>query len=132
MPLPDQSDLRCDVPPDGWWCSRERGHAGPCAARPIQAADDGPVSWAAMFEHDDGDALTELRDALDDAIRRAYCEPIIAPVDGEDPDEVRAMAKAAIISSPSRMRHLAGIQAAAWATVQERVESAASDEERQS
>lgn len=26
---------RCAVPPPGWWCSREPGHEGPCAARPI-------------------------------------------------------------------------------------------------
>lgn len=24
----------CEVPPPGWWCSREKGHEGPCAARP--------------------------------------------------------------------------------------------------
>lgn len=24
----------CNRPPPGWWCSRESGHAGPCAARP--------------------------------------------------------------------------------------------------
>ena len=24
----------CEVPPDGWWCSREKGHTPPCAARP--------------------------------------------------------------------------------------------------
>lgn len=23
----------CTVPPEGWWCSREKGHDGPCAAR---------------------------------------------------------------------------------------------------
>ena len=23
----------CTVPPKGWWCSREAGHEGPCAAR---------------------------------------------------------------------------------------------------
>lgn len=23
----------CDKPPDGWWCSRVRGHAGACAVR---------------------------------------------------------------------------------------------------
>lgn len=27
-------DDACDVPPEGWWCSRRRGHKGPCAARP--------------------------------------------------------------------------------------------------
>jgi len=24
----------CNKPPKGWWCSREPGHTGPCAARP--------------------------------------------------------------------------------------------------
>lgn len=24
----------CEVPLDGWWCSREKGHEPPCAARP--------------------------------------------------------------------------------------------------
>lgn len=27
-------DLGCSLPPDGWWCSREPGHPGPCAALP--------------------------------------------------------------------------------------------------
>src|SRR5688572_20133530 len=34
---PPADPRRCSVPPDGWWCSREVGHEGPCAARP--AAD---------------------------------------------------------------------------------------------
>jgi len=25
----------CTVPPTGWWCSRPKGHEGPCAAIPI-------------------------------------------------------------------------------------------------
>jgi hypothetical protein len=25
----------CKIPPQGWWCSREAGHEGPCAARPV-------------------------------------------------------------------------------------------------
>lgn len=25
----------CLMPPPGWWCSRQRGHEGPCAARPF-------------------------------------------------------------------------------------------------
>ena len=24
--------INCDVPPPGWWCSRDKGHDGPCAA----------------------------------------------------------------------------------------------------
>jgi hypothetical protein len=27
-------NLGCRRPPEGWYCSRERGHDGPCAARP--------------------------------------------------------------------------------------------------
>lgn len=30
----DASWQGCTVPPDGWWCSREKGHQPPCAARP--------------------------------------------------------------------------------------------------
>lgn len=67
---------------------------------------------------------SELRDALEDAIRRAYCEPIIPPVEEEDAAVVRSIAMAAILHSPERMRHMAGIQAAAWAAVEERVEDA--------
>jgi len=26
----------CELPPIGWWCSRSKGHDGPCAARLIQ------------------------------------------------------------------------------------------------
>jgi len=24
----------CDVPPEGWYCTRPKGHDGPCAAHP--------------------------------------------------------------------------------------------------
>lgn len=30
-------DRGCRVPPEGWWCSREKGHGGPCAARSIES-----------------------------------------------------------------------------------------------
>lgn len=26
--------ITCEVPPPGWWCSRDGGHDGPCAAHP--------------------------------------------------------------------------------------------------
>lgn len=26
--------MTCKVAPKGWWCSRDSGHDGPCAARP--------------------------------------------------------------------------------------------------
>lgn len=28
----------CALPPTGWWCSRAAGHEGPCAARPVNPA----------------------------------------------------------------------------------------------
>lgn len=28
-------DLKCKMPPPGWWCSRTPGHDGPCAARQL-------------------------------------------------------------------------------------------------
>lgn len=34
-----QGEVGCLQPPDGWRCTRERGHAGPCAAEPITPAD---------------------------------------------------------------------------------------------
>jgi len=34
---------RCDIPPAGWFCSRDAGHTGPCAARPLEASYSG---WA--------------------------------------------------------------------------------------
>ncbi len=32
---PEANHEVCQVPPLGWWCSREPGHDGPCAARPM-------------------------------------------------------------------------------------------------
>lgn len=66
-------------------------------------------------------AMHELRDALDDAIRRAWCEPVKGAVEGEDVEVVRVLRRAALISDPDQMRHLASIQAAAWTVVRERV-----------
>lgn len=64
-PLPP--DLGCPLPPPGWWCSREPGHDGPCAARRVReapavtavnyvrrlVAERGP---SAMSSNDDTDA----------------------------------------------------------------------------
>ena len=30
-------NLNCDIPPEGWFCTRGKGHAGPCAAIEIEA-----------------------------------------------------------------------------------------------
>lgn len=65
--------------------------------------------------------MTELQDALEDAIRRAYCRGWYRTpaYEGEiDPDEMAAQ----IIDSPGHMRRLVGIQQAAWDAVRERVD----------
>ena len=38
-------DARCQVPPEGWWCSREPGHDGPCAARIDPETDKAGGLW---------------------------------------------------------------------------------------
>lgn len=43
MPADSHRGDRCTVPPTGWWCSREAGHTGPCAARPT--LDEGSPAW---------------------------------------------------------------------------------------
>lgn len=30
----------CNRPPPGWWCSRESGHEGPCAARQTDPSNE--------------------------------------------------------------------------------------------
>jgi hypothetical protein len=55
----------------------------------------------------------ETEGQIEDAIRRAYCEPIKPPVEGEDPEVVRDLARVDLITNPDRMRHLAAIQTAA-------------------
>lgn len=32
----NQGSGNCELPPSGWWCSRDKGHDGPGAARPSQ------------------------------------------------------------------------------------------------
>ena len=32
----NQGSASCNIPPDGWYCSRNKGHDGPCAALPTQ------------------------------------------------------------------------------------------------
>lgn len=68
------------------------------------------------------EALTGLRDALDDAIHEAYCAPLHSPREGEDPKIVGAIARAAVINDPIAMRRMNRIQQAAWDVVKARVE----------
>lgn len=41
VPQPDgYSTEECNIPPRGWWCSRGKGHEGPCAARSTEDMND--------------------------------------------------------------------------------------------
>jgi hypothetical protein len=45
MPESHRSESACERPPAGWYCTREAGHEGPCAARE-DAPDIEPVARA--------------------------------------------------------------------------------------
>lgn len=34
--MEDVPRVTCQVPPAGWWCSRQESHEGPCAARSLE------------------------------------------------------------------------------------------------
>jgi hypothetical protein len=71
---------RCDRAPEGWHCSREKGHAGPCAAHPNDGEDDDVVArskrvlalvdtYVGQFE---ALATKESRDALRHGLMREF------------------------------------------------------------
>jgi len=37
---------KCTIPPDGWYCTRAKGHTGPCAAWPIPEKESDPSATA--------------------------------------------------------------------------------------
>jgi hypothetical protein len=45
------TDKGCPLPPNDWWCSREPGHEGPCAAYPKQSAFIGTITISDRCEH---------------------------------------------------------------------------------
>ena len=56
----------CDVPPNGWKCSRERGHDGPCAAIPMSSLE--LATWYVAHINDYSNpsyAVRALVDAFD-------------------------------------------------------------------
>lgn len=63
----------CEIPPEGWWCSREVGHGGPCAAREVTPpwyakliADlRSPPYWSAEYGPDDARLDISPRHASD-------------------------------------------------------------------
>lgn len=73
------------------------------------------------------DVERQWLDALDDAIRDAFAEPLIEPVEGEDEQVVRAMARARIVENPRATKHLIGIQRAAGKVLADALEAAQAD-----
>lgn len=120
----------CAIPPDGWECSRERGHDGPCAATPKPPAggDAGAVAeliqWARdqmalpdgsgwLGGHIDENHRYKLRDlvgAIDAARQDAAALALPAPV-GEHADWMhvaRESVAAALPGSVFAKRVMAG------------------------
>jgi len=38
--IQQQLKMLCDVPPEGWYCTRDKGHEGPCAALPKEKSNE--------------------------------------------------------------------------------------------
>jgi hypothetical protein len=55
---------QCDAPPEGWECSRAKGHDGPCAAHPIRSDFGRGDLGAAVYP-----SSQEKAKNLDDAIK---------------------------------------------------------------
>lgn len=72
----------CTRPPEGWRCTREAGHDGPCAAEPTRCED-----WRALHA-DDRVAKLEAENAR---LRYALSLAKKAIADlGSDPDDIYA------------------------------------------
>lgn len=69
----------CDKAPEGWACSREIGHGGPCAARPLllrSSAYVEAVELAGKLGSDDAEIYAEALGELRDLIHARTPEPI--------------------------------------------------------
>lgn len=77
---------RCSLPPSGWFCTRDAGHDGPCAAHALSTVPTGWASRVLASAYDEVDGLRRelaqnaesgidqaLRDLLDQ-IEAADCE----------------------------------------------------------
>jgi hypothetical protein len=51
-------ESRCEVPPEGWTCTREAGHDGPCAALPSDRAQFRDLPKGARFRYLGADSET--------------------------------------------------------------------------
>jgi len=62
--MPDQG---CKLPPDGWYCSLEPGHDGPCAALPNRTAMLGQ-EWVSKVTSSDAPELSVIGAAVDNGM----------------------------------------------------------------
>lgn len=68
--------MNCELPPLGWYCTREANHTGPCAAYPIprrtfnHTRGDSPLTPCGLCitNHNIADRLNKLEEQLDKAL----------------------------------------------------------------
>lgn len=89
---------RCYVPPVGWFCTREGGHEGPCAAEPMGAFDR---TVAEEIERVSAESLAE-------ALQQIYAPAIVSQLNsgGWLLDEMAAERRAAFEALPRHRRAL--------------------------
>lgn len=78
---------RCEIPPAGWWCSRERGHEGPCAARPKNPAHVLCAELYARFDDEPdflGHEAAQLIEIMGEAIQKIHRYALAAEGTGYD------------------------------------------------
>jgi len=59
----------CEVPPEGWTCSRERGHKGPCAATRVPT-----LCKSCGTDLDFNQCFCEQAESLSERIKGGVCE----------------------------------------------------------
>lgn len=50
--------MTCQIPPEGWDCTRDAGHDGPCAAVPTDPQPIQTASWSYQATHKNGDLVS--------------------------------------------------------------------------
>lgn len=94
----------CAVPPDGWRCSRERGHEGPCAATPkAPATDAGEVERLGAIIKDRLGMTNRAAEACTDAARLVLAALATPPAPNDD---LRADIAAALPGIAAMVEHL--------------------------
>jgi hypothetical protein len=98
MPEPTGAYVACDLPPEGWWCSKEKGHGDACPTRSTVPQDEAllllPALWQAheYLRREDAPDHNKVANALrilDQALTRwTAANPL--PDDGDQFDTTHA------------------------------------------